>query len=93
MWEYGIQWGGKTLLDLDYVDELSILDESGSKINELLEVLWVQGARIGLKVNFKKTKSLRLGISKDGKVALVNKKLVRWAALLTIVVLLESLVE
>ena len=28
-------------------------------------VLQVQGARIGLKINVKKTKSLRLGISED----------------------------
>jgi len=39
-----IKWGGKKLLDLDYADGLSILHESGSKINELLEVLKVQGA-------------------------------------------------
>ena len=34
------------LLDLDYADDLSILDESVSKMNEFLEVLRVQGARI-----------------------------------------------
>ena len=28
----------KSLLDFDYADDLSILDESVSKINELLEV-------------------------------------------------------
>ena len=37
-------------------------------MNELLEVLRVQGARIGLKINVKKTKSLRLGISEDEQV-------------------------
>ena len=35
---HGIKWGGKTLLDLDYADDLNILDESLSKMNELLEV-------------------------------------------------------
>ena len=40
--------------------DLGILDESVSNINELLEVLRVQCARIGLKINFKKTKSLKL---------------------------------
>ena len=48
--------GWKTLLDLDYADDLTILDESVSKMNEFLEVLRVQGARIGLKINLKKTK-------------------------------------
>ena len=71
----GIKWGGKKLLDLDYADDLSILDESVSKMNELLEVLRVQGARIGLKINVKKTKSLRLGISEDEKVTLGNEKI------------------
>ena len=41
-----------------------------SKINELLGVLRVQGARIGLKIDVKKTKALRLGISEDEKVRL-----------------------
>jgi hypothetical protein len=51
-----------TFLGLGYADDLSILDESLSKINELLEFLRVKGARIGLKINDEKTKSLRLGI-------------------------------
>ena len=35
---------------IDYADGLSILDESVSKMNELIEVLPVQGARIGLRL-------------------------------------------
>ena len=49
--DHGIKLGGKTPLGLDYADVLSILDESVSKINELLEVSQAQGARIGLKIN------------------------------------------
>ena len=41
-----------------------------SKIDELLGVLRCQGARIGLKINVKKTKALRLGISEDEKLRL-----------------------
>ena len=44
-------------------------------MKELVEVLQFQGARIGLKINVKKTKVLRLGISKDQKVALGNEKI------------------
>ena len=44
-------------------------------MNELLKVLRVQGARIGLKIIVRKTKSLRLGISEDEKVTLGNKKI------------------
>ena len=70
-----VKWGRKTLLDLDYADDLSILDERVSKMNELFEVLRVQGAKIGMKINLKSTKSLRLGISKDEKVTLNNEKI------------------
>ena len=52
---------GEEKLSLTYADDLSILDESVCKMNEVLEVLRVQGAKIGLKINVKKTKSLRLG--------------------------------
>ena len=36
--DHGVKWGGKTLLDLDYGDDLCIQDESVNKMNELLEV-------------------------------------------------------
>ena len=35
MGDRGIKWEGKTLLDLDYADDLKIRDESVSKMNEL----------------------------------------------------------
>ena len=73
--DHGIKWGGRTLFDLEYADDLGILDESESKMNEFLEVLRVQGAIISLKINVKKTKSFRLGISEDEKVTLGNKKI------------------
>ena len=50
MGHHGIKWGGKNLLDLDYAEDLSVLDESMSKMNELLEVLRVQDVRIDLKI-------------------------------------------
>ena len=36
--DYRIKRGSKTLLDSDYADNISILDENVSKINELTEV-------------------------------------------------------
>ena len=65
------------------LDNLSIIDENVSKMNELLEVLRVQDARIGLKINFKKTKFT---------MTLVTKKLISWAASLTLVVILVKTV-
>ena len=82
----------KFLLDLDYADDLSIIDESIGKINELLEVLRFLNAKIGLKINVKKIKSLRLGRSKDENVTLIVKRLIRWAASLNLVVLLVKTV-
>ena len=61
-------------------------------MNALLEVLRVQGARIGLKINVRKTKSLRPRISEEEKVMLGNKRLIRRAASLTLVVLLVKMV-
>ncbi|XP_065578645.1 uncharacterized protein LOC136039088 [Artemia franciscana] len=65
MGKHGIKWGRKTFLDLDYADNLSILDESLITMNELLEFLRVQDARIGLKINVKNIGSLWLGKSED----------------------------
>ena len=55
MGDHGIKQGGKNLLDLDYVDDLSILDETMTKMYDLLEVLLFQYSRIGLKIIVKKT--------------------------------------
>ena len=44
-------------------------------MNEFLEVLRGQGARIGLKIEVKKTMPLRLGTSEDEKVTLDNEKI------------------
>ena len=60
---------------LDYADDINILDENVSTMNELLEVLRVLGARICLNVNIKKTKSLRLGMNDDEEIMLGNKKI------------------
>ena len=75
MRDHRIKCGGKTLLDLDYTDDLSILDESLIKMNEFLEVLRLQGARRGLKINDEETKSLRLRIIEDEKVTSGNEKI------------------
>ena len=37
MGDHGIKWRGETLPDLDYADDLSILVESVSKMNKLIE--------------------------------------------------------
>ena len=44
-------------------------------MNEFLEVLRVQGSRIALQINVKKTNSLRLGINEDEKLTFGNEKI------------------
>jgi hypothetical protein len=46
-------------------------------MNELFELLIVEGAKIDLKINTKKTKLLWLGISEDEMVMFGNKKIGR----------------
>ena len=75
MGNHGIKWGEKNFMDSDYADDLSILDESVSKMNKPLEIFRVQGVRIGFKINVKKTKSLRLRISVDEKLTLGKEKI------------------
>ena len=67
---FGRAWNqrkGKTLVDLDYAADLSVIDENVGRINKFLDILRVRWARIGLKVNVKKTMSLLLGVSEYEK--------------------------
>ena len=63
-----------------------------SKVNELLEVLRFQGARIGLKINVTKTNSLRLEIVKMKRWHWITKRSNKWTASLTLVVLIIMMV-
>ena len=45
-----------------------------------------------MKINIQRIKSLRLGISEDEKVTWVTKRLIRWVASFTLVVLLGKTV-
>ena len=75
MGEHEIDIRIKTLLQVYYANDLSILHENIDKTNEFSQVLLVHGARTGLKINVKKTKSLILGISKGEEVTLDNEKI------------------
>ena len=49
-------------MDLDYAFNLTVLDEHVSEKNEFVKILRVHGADTALKINTKKTQSLRLTI-------------------------------
>ena len=54
---------------------MSILDENISNTNEHIEVLGVQGAKIGFKINVKMTTLQILGINDGKEMILENEKI------------------
>ena len=50
---HGNKQEGNTVLDLDYADDVSVLDENVGKVNEFLEISGNLDMRICLKINFK----------------------------------------
>ena len=68
MGEHKINRGSKTLLDLDYADDLIIFDENASRTSELSEVVRVQGTKTRLQIYVKKTNSLGIGMSEGEEV-------------------------
>ena len=48
--ERGMKWGSRNVLELEYADDVSVLDEHISKMNSFLAVLRVQGGIIVLKM-------------------------------------------
>jgi len=60
----GIRWGiwGK-LTDLDYADDICLLTHSTWTMQKMLERLWKESAKAGLKINVKKTKEMWIAIT------------------------------
>ncbi len=57
----GIQWTPfEKLSDLDYADDICLMTHSLQDVKNKLEVLAANASRIGLNINFKKTKLLRV---------------------------------
>ena len=51
MWQHGLKKEGKTLLDLDHTDNLSVLDTNADKLSKFLMVLRFPGAIKSWKIN------------------------------------------
>ena len=59
--KYGIRWHlGKHLEDLDFVDDLALLSETWKQAQEKLNRLNKYSLQTGLKINIKKTESMRI---------------------------------
>ena len=68
MREHRFKWKVKTILDLHYTKDLNVLDENVWKMNDFSEILRIHIARLGLKINFKKTKLLLVRINEGDEV-------------------------
>jgi hypothetical protein len=60
----GIRWGmWDKLMDLDYADEICLLTHSTRTMQKVLERLEKESAKVGLKINVKKTKEMRIALN------------------------------
>ena len=54
--QFGLHYGDKVLSDADYADDLALVSNSPSKLTEALQVLSDEALKIGLSINWQKTK-------------------------------------
>jgi len=72
----GIQWTVTTSLeDLDFADDLALLSHRIQDIRDKTQVLEVQGAKVGLKINVTKKKLIRIGTKRDDGVSVVDGRI------------------
>ena len=72
----GLQWTlTKTLEDLDYADDLDLLSNSHQDIQAKSDLLVTTASKIGLKVNTKKTKLLRINSGNNTPVIINGKQI------------------
>ena len=58
---FGIEWGQKSLADLDFADDISAISHSLPGIREMTNNIETFGAKIGLRINCMKTKAMKIG--------------------------------
>ena len=72
----GLQWGitGR-LEDIDFADDLCLLSQRMDDMKEKLEELHEEGKKVGLKINYEKTKEIRLN-TRNHQQLVVNGKII-----------------
>ena len=64
----GLQWtDGSRLSDLDYADDIVLLETSRDRMQQLTETVETEGKKIGLQINVKKCKTLVLDSWEDSR--------------------------
>ena len=54
--QFGLHYGDRVLSDADYADDLALGSDSPSKLTEALQILADEALKIGLSINWQKTK-------------------------------------
>ena len=54
--QFGLHCGDRVLSDADYADDLALVSDSPSKLTEALQILADEAIKIGLSINWQKTK-------------------------------------
>ena len=75
----GIQWRPhQKLCDLDYADDICFLAHRLPELKDKLDALIENAKQVGVRVNFKKTKLMRVETPKQNALSTIcNKKLLR----------------
>lgn len=72
----GIHLGLQTRLnDLDYADDICLLSQSYSELQQKINNISLNAAKVGLKINIRKTKSMRLNTNNEQPFKLLDKPL------------------
>ena len=58
---FGIEWGQTRLADLDFADDISAISHTLAGIQEITNNIETFGAKVGLRINCKKTKAMKIG--------------------------------
>ena len=57
---FGLQFGDRVLTDADFADDLGLVADSIDQLTDALEVLQEEAAKVGLKINWLKTKIMAI---------------------------------
>src|SRR5699024_3319374 len=74
----GITWGlTRRLEDLDYADDICLLSHNIQDARRKIEILRGEAAKVGLKINIKKTKEIRINAPNEEPLHLLDEEIER----------------
>ena len=58
--QFGLQFGDRVLSDADFADDIALVASTVDKMTKALQVLSEEASKVGLKINWQKTKVMLL---------------------------------